>query len=102
MRRNLYVRITQYESPVNTTVARLHLLVLVSRPTHIIEGVLLSDVRVRESIRIQAVCRDGKACRGKVASSPVLRIEGQYALTESSFYQFAKVPPFKRDRSRAA
>ena len=102
MVRNTYVRVTQYESPPNVKVTHLHLLVLVSRPTHIIEGVMLSDVRVRESIRIQAACRNGKTCRGKVASSPVLRVEGQYALTERALYQFLKVPPFSRNRSRAA
>jgi hypothetical protein len=102
MIRNSYIRLTQFEVPPNTTAGQLRLLALVSKPVHIFEGMLISDVRVREAIRLQTIFYDGVAKRQRLGSSRVLRIEGGYALTKRSLFQFLRVPPYSQDKLHMA
>jgi hypothetical protein len=100
MLRNSYIRLTQFEVPPNTMAGQLRLLALVSKPVHIFEGVLISDVRVQKAIQLQTVFYDGVAKRQRLGSSRVVRIESGYALTQRSLFQFLRVPPYSRDKLR--
>jgi hypothetical protein len=102
MLRNTYVRLTQYRPPTNTTVGHLHLLAMVSEPIHIFEGTLIEDIRVEHDLRLQTAFFDGVAKRERLRSTPILRIESGYILSERSLYQILRVPPYRQKKMRRA
>lgn len=94
MLRDTYIRLTQYRVPPNTFVGHLHLLAKVSEPMHWFEGILIEDIRIERAIRLQTAFYDGVKDLQRIRSTPVIRIERGYALSERSLYQLLKVPPF--------
>jgi len=93
MRRNTYVRLTCFAKPKKIT-HPLSRCAKLGRTTAVLEGRLLDDVRCRQGIRLQADCRNGSPIREDyLITSPVVRLEDGYALTDSAIVQILRIPP---------
>jgi hypothetical protein len=93
MRRNTYVRLVCYDKPPQITLP-LYRFAKAGRVTAVLEGRLLDDVRCREGIRLHADYRNGAPIReDSLITSPVVRVEDGYALTESLIIQILRIPP---------
>jgi len=93
MRRNSYVRVTCFARPGKIT-QPLPRCAKLGRVTAVLEGRLLDDVRCREGIRLNADYRNGAPIREDfLITSPVVRVEDGYALTDTSIVQILRIPP---------
>ncbi len=93
MRRNTYVRLVCYDKPPQITLP-LYRFAKAGRVTAVLEGRLLDDVRCREGIRLQADYRNGAPTQeDHLNTSPVIRVEDGYVLTDSAIVQILRIPP---------
>jgi hypothetical protein len=94
MRRNTYVRLVCYDKPPQITLP-LYRFAKAGRVTAVLEGRLLDDVRCRQSIRIKVDHRNGAPNLREelLNTSPVVRVEDGYAMTESRIIQVLRIPP---------
>ena len=87
-----YVRITQYGVPSGISTPDLFCLSLMGYERSLHEGYLLSKPQVAGKILLRGCLRNGKVCRGDLASSRIIRIEGSFIRTEKALYQVVRVP----------
>jgi hypothetical protein len=94
MLRNTYVRLVCYDKPPRITLP-LYRFAKAGRVTAVLEGRLLDDVRCRQSIRIKVDHRFGAPNLREelLNTSPVVRVEDGYAMTESRIIQVLRIPP---------
>ena len=94
MKTNTYVRLTCFAKPSQVTLP-LYRFAKAGRVKAVLEGRLLDDVRCREGIRIKVDRRNGDPTLREehLNTSPVVRVEDGYAMTESRIIQVLRIPP---------
>ena len=94
MRRGTFVRVTIYllPSPALST-PDLSTLTMFCSTSRILEGWLLHDVKTRGRLCVAVRYWRRMPCRGRLKSSPVIKISHQYVLSSIRLYQVLRVPP---------
>ena len=93
MKNKSYIRLTCYHWPSSdTSAAHLADLACALTPGCVIEGLLLSDIKVGDPVRIHQRFLDGAAASADYTSLPVIRIEYGYVMTADALFQVLRVP----------
>ena len=94
MRRGTFVRVTIYllPSPALST-PDLSTLTMFCVTSRILEGWLLHDVAVGGRLCVAVRLWRRQACRGRLKSTPIIKISHQYVLSWVRLYQVLRVPP---------
>jgi hypothetical protein len=98
MKRGKYLRFTCYMVPFSFPfTTSLDTTAMLSIELWTMEGWLLHTLFVGERIEVTVRIKEHEPVLGIFRSGPILNIQGQYALTRQSLYQFVKVPPSRNE-----